>query len=84
MYTVDWIGTVDMGVLKDGKQLFAPMALEEGQVFPPEFKPGDELEIEVRSAHPAMIAVGVNYGYYEVTHVPSGTALRIMHRACAT
>ncbi len=84
MYTVDWIGTVAMGVLEDGKQNFGPMVLEEEQVFLPEFKPGDELEIEVHSAHPAMIAVGVNYGYYEVTHVPSGTVLRIMHRAYAT
>ena len=66
-----------------GKQNFAPMVLEEEQVFPPEFKPGDELEIEVRSAHPAMIAMGINYGYYEVLHVPSGKVLKIMHRAYA-
>ena len=24
--------------------------------------------------------MGINYGYYEVTHVPSGKVLKIMHR----
>jgi hypothetical protein len=31
-------------------------------------------------ADPASVAMGHNYGYYEVTHVRSGTVLQIMHR----
>jgi len=80
MYTIDWIGTVAIGVLQDGKPRFA-LVLEEGQEVPPEFKVGDALRVENRPAHPAMIAMGINHGYYEVTHVPSGKRLEIMHRA---
>jgi hypothetical protein len=78
-YTVDWIGTVALGVLQDGKPRFA-MALEEGQEVPAEFKEGDELMIVNRPADSASVAMGMNYGYYEVTHVPSGKVLPIMHR----
>lgn len=79
MYTVDWIGTVALGVLQDGKPRFA-VALEDGQEVPSEFKVGDELRIENHPAHPAMVAMDMNQGYYEVTHVASGKVLRIMHR----
>lgn len=79
MYTVDWIGTVALGVLQDGEPRFA-LALEDGQKVPAEFKDGDELRIENRPAHPAMIAMGMNHGYYEVTHVASGKVFEIKHR----
>jgi hypothetical protein len=80
MYTVDWIGPIALGVLQDGKPRFA-LALEEGQTVPEEFHEGDELRIENHPSNPAMIAMGVNHGFYEVTHLSSGKTLRIMHRA---
>jgi len=79
MYTVDWIGTIALGVLQDGKPRFA-LVLEDGQEVPPEFKVGDELRIVNHPADPAMVAMGMNYGRYDVTHVPSGKVLQIMHR----
>jgi hypothetical protein len=79
MYTIDWIGTVAVGILQDGKPRFA-LALEEGQQVPQEFKVGDEVKIENHPAHPAMVAMGMNHGYYKVIHVPSGKVLEIMHR----
>ena len=79
MYTVDWIGTVALGVLEDGKPRFA-LALEEGQEVPAEFKEGDELRIVNHPASPVMIEMGMNHGFYEVTHVRSGKTLTIMHR----
>jgi hypothetical protein len=79
MYTVDWIGTVALGVLEDGKPRFA-LALEDGQKVPSEFMVGDELKIVNRPADPASVAMGMNYGYYEVTHVRSGKLIQIMHR----
>jgi hypothetical protein len=82
MYTIDWIGTVALGVLLDGKPRFA-LALEDGQEVPPEFKVGDELIIVNHPADPASIAMGHNYGRYEVIHVPSGKVLNIMHRVYA-
>jgi hypothetical protein len=82
MYTVDWVGTVALGVLEDGKPRFA-MALEDGQEVPADFKVGDELRIANHPADPASVAMGHNYGYYEVTHVPSGKVLNIMHRVYA-
>jgi hypothetical protein len=78
-YTIDWIGTVALGVLLDGNPRFA-LALEEGQAVPADFRVGDELRIVNRPADPASVAMGNNYGYYEVTHVPSGAVLQIMHR----
>lgn len=79
MYTVDWIGTIALGVLQDGKPRFA-LALEDGQEVPAEFKVGDELRIVNHPADPASVAMGMNYGYYEVTHVPSRKVLPIHHR----
>jgi hypothetical protein len=79
MYTVDWVGTVALGVLQDGKPRFA-LALEDGQEVPAEFKVGDELTIVNHPADAPSVAMGHNYGYYEVTHVSSGKVLQIMHR----
>jgi len=81
-YTIDWIGTVALGILEDGQPRFA-MALEEGQEVPAEFRVGDEVRIQNHPAEPAMVAMGHNYGYYDVTHVKSGKVLQIMHRVYA-
>ena len=82
MYTIDWVGTVAIGILLDGKPRFA-LALEDGQEVPAEFKVGDEVRIENHPDHPANIAMGMNHGYYEVTHVGSGKVIKIMHRVYA-
>ena len=80
MYTVDWVGTIALGILQDGKPRFA-LALEDGQEVPAEFKVGDEVEIDNHPDHPASIAMrGANRGYYEVKHCGSGRTIRIMHR----
>jgi hypothetical protein len=80
MYTLDWIGTVALGVLEDGEGTLT-FTLEEGQTVPAEFNVGDELDIVNNPAHPAAVAMDINSGYYEITHVRSGKAIRIMHRA---
>jgi hypothetical protein len=78
MYAIDFVGTVALGILEDGEP-WIDFALEEGQEVPPEFKVGDEVKIHVQSTHPAMIAMGIITGYYEIEHVASGKTLRIMH-----
>ena len=82
MYTIEWIGTIGVSILRDGEPRFV-LVLEDGQQVPPEFKVGDEVRIVNHPADPASVAMGNNYGYYAVTHVPSGTELQIMHRVYA-
>ena len=62
-YKIDWIGAVALGVLTpEGRPL--AFSLEEDQQVPPEFKEGDEVEIENHPDHPANIAMGrENQGY---------------------
>ncbi len=74
-----WIGTVAFQVITDegeGKVF----DLAEEQSVPAEFKEGDEIEIETRPDHLASIEMGLNSGYYDVTHLLSGTKLRIKHK----
>jgi hypothetical protein len=80
-FIIDWVGTVAISVrTSTGTQL--AFSLEENQLIPPEFKEGDEVEISNHPDHPAHLAMGMeNGGYYEITHVPTGTVLRIRHRA---
>lgn len=54
--------------------------LAEGQSVPPEFKEGDEINVVVHSDHPASIAMGMNAGYYDITHVSSGKKIRVDHQ----
>lgn len=79
MYTIEWVGTVALGILLDGKPRFA-LALEDGQEVPAEFKVGDEVTIVNHPDHPANVAMGINNGYYEVKHIGSGKTINIMHR----
>jgi hypothetical protein len=79
MYTIEWVGTIALGVLQDGKPCFA-FAVEEGQGIPAEFNVGDEVLIENQPADPASIALGMDCGYCEVKHAVSRTAIQITHR----
>lgn len=80
-YKIDWIGAVALGVETGAGRPLA-FSLEEGQQVPPEFKEGDEVTICNYPEHPAVLAMGMeNGGYYEITHVKSGTVLRTWHRA---
>ena len=47
--------------------------------MPSECKEGDEIVIDVHSDHPANISMGMNAGYYEVTHINSGKKFNILH-----
>jgi hypothetical protein len=80
-YTIDWIGTVALGVLTEGGRPLA-FSLVDGQEVPSEFKEGDEVEIRNHPEHPAVLAMGMeNEGYYEITHVKSRVMLRLRHSA---
>lgn len=79
-YKIEWIGTVAIGVLTEGGQSLA-FSLADGQQVPPEFKVGDPVKIGNYSEHPAVVAMGMeNEGYYEFTHIPTGTVFRTQHR----
>jgi hypothetical protein len=73
-----WIGTVAFQAFDGNKELVFDLA--EGLTLPPEFKEGDEINVIVHPDHPASIAMGMNAGYYEVTHVPSGKQVKVLHK----
>lgn len=80
-YTIDWVGTVALGVKTEGGRQLA-FSLEEGQTVPEEFQEGDLVEIANNPGHPAEIARGMgSSGYYEFTHLKTGKTFRTMHRA---
>lgn len=72
-----WIGTVAFQVIDGSRELVFDLA--EGQSLPREFHEGDEIEIVNRPDHPASVAMGMNSGYYEITHVASGKKIQVMH-----
>ena len=77
-----WIGTVAFQAFTDGgRELVFDLA--DGQILPPEFKEGDEITVVNHPDHPANIAMGMNSGYYEVTHVQSGAAIKVLHKTSA-
>ena len=81
-HKIAWVGTLALGVETDeGRQM--AFSLEEGQTIPSEFKEGDQLRIVNHPDHPANVAMGMNGGYYEITHVRSGAVLETWHRADA-
>ena len=53
--------------------------LADGQTMPSTWKEGDEVDVALRPEHPAMLAVGINKGFYEVRHIPSGEKIKVMH-----
>ena len=79
MYTVDWVGTISLGLLQQGRPSFA-FAVEEGQGIPSDFKVGDEVLVENHPADHASVTQAGDCGYCEVKHVASGTTIRIIHR----
>jgi hypothetical protein len=80
-YKVAWVGTVALGVETEKGRQFA-LSLEENQQIPPEFKEGDLIEIANHPDHPSVSAMGMeSTGYYEITHLPTGTVFRTWHRA---
>jgi hypothetical protein len=79
-YKIDWIGTVALGISTEEGRLLA-FSLEDGQQVPPEFKVGDPVKIVNHPEHPSVIAMGMeNEGYYEFTHIPTGTVFITQHR----
>lgn len=77
-----WIGTVAFQGLTDGGNEVV-FDLAANQVPPPEFKTGDIVEMVNRPDHPANIAMGMNGGYYEVTHLTSGVKVHAHHTTSA-
>ncbi len=79
-YTIEWVGEVAIDLRSDGGRSLS-FSLEKDQRAPAEFKEGERVNIVNHPAHPAAIAVGMNEGYYEITHIASGRVLRAYHRA---
>ncbi len=78
-YKLGWIGTAAFQAFRpDGREVVFDLA--EGITVPSECKVGDEIVIDVHSDHPANTAMGMNAGYYEVTHVNSGKKFEILHK----
>lgn len=74
-----WIGTVAFQAFTDNERELV-FDLAEDQTLPPEFKEGEEIEVVIHPDHPAGIAMGMNRGYYEVTHLASGKTIRVLHK----
>jgi hypothetical protein len=78
-YKIFDIGTVAIAVEDAGGRILG-FTLPDNVGVPEEFKVGDEVDISIHSAHPAMIAMGHNTGYYEIKHLVSGKTLRTFHK----
>lgn len=78
-YKISFIGTVAIGIEELGGRILGFTLPAEGSV-PKEFKVGDEVEIAISVAHPAVIEMGHNTGYYDIKHVASGKVLRTFHK----
>ena len=79
---IDWIGAVVIGVQTEGGREFA-FSFEEGQHVPKEFKVGDDIQIVNHPSHPASKEMGMDWGFYEITHCSSGKVLKTWHRTDA-
>jgi hypothetical protein len=79
MEKLGWIGTVAFQAFTDGGKEIV-FGLAEGQSLPPEFKEGDPIDIVNMPDHPASIAMGMNAGYYEITHIHSGKQVKVKHK----
>jgi hypothetical protein len=79
MYRIFYIGDVSISVETSGGRVIAFTLPAENSV-PEEFKEGDEVEVINHPAHPAIIGMGHNPGYYEIKHIASGKVLRTHHK----
>ena len=78
-YRLGWVGTAAFQAFTDGgRELVFDLA--ENVSVPPECKEGDEVDIEVHPDHPANISMGMNAGYYEVTHLKSRKKFKVLHK----
>jgi hypothetical protein len=77
-YKMGWIGTAAFQALDGDKELVFDLA--DGLAVPSEFKEGDDIDIVLHPAHPAMIAMDMNNGYYEVIHLKSGVKFEVPHK----
>jgi hypothetical protein len=73
-----WIGTAAFQALDENRELVFDLA--EGLRVPPEFKEGDDIEVILHSDHPASIAMGMNSGFYDITHVKTGMKFQVPHK----
>ncbi len=73
-----WIGTAAFQAFDGDRELVFDLA--DGTSVPPEFKEDDDIDTVVKSAHPAMIAMGMNSGFYEVIHLKSGVNFEVPHK----
>ncbi len=77
-----WIGTVAFQAFTDGGRELV-FDLSNGQSLPPEFKEGEEITVANHPDHPANLAMGMNSGYYEITHLRSGQKVEVFHKTSA-
>jgi hypothetical protein len=77
---INWIGPTFLGVERNG--VSRAFTLEEGQVVPPEFKEGDEVELHLHGdPMAAMWGIEKSKGYYSFKHLASGKEFKTWHRA---
>ena len=78
-YKLGWLGTAAFQAFTpEGRELVFDLAQD--QVLPPELKEGEEIDIELHPDHPANLAMGMNSGYYEITHLKSGVKFKVAHK----
>jgi hypothetical protein len=76
---ISWIGSTAFGVERNG--VAKSFTLEEGQVVPPEFKAGDEVELHLHGDPTAEIwGIENSKGYYMFKHIASGKEFKTWHR----
>ena len=78
-HKLGWIGTAAFQAFtEEGRELVFDLA--ENVSVPSECREGDEIDVDVHSDHPASIAMGMNAGFYEVTHLSSGKKFKVLHK----
>jgi hypothetical protein len=77
-YKMGWVGRAAFQALDGDRELVFDLA--DGISVPPEFKEGDDIDIVVNPAHPAMIAMDMNTGFYEIVHLKSGVKFDVPHK----
>jgi hypothetical protein len=78
-YKMGWKGSAAFQAFTPGgRELVFDLA--DGLSVPDDFKEGDEIDIDVHSDHPASLQMGMNSGYYEITHLESGVKFQVPHK----